>query len=312
MGGGVQLPMSRVPGGDVWALSIHVPDASRATMSVEFWVTTGTGFVRDTLSLREWRGRLAARPPARARTLRGELRTDSLWSEGLGAWRRVTYYRPIGVQPSLPVVYLGDGQVVSELAAILDTLITIGQLPPVALVGVWSATDRGTSGTPADDSRSVEYVPGVESAPGVDSAAIVGRRHAHRDFFVTDVRAWAERTLGVARTREHRAVWGVSNSALFALTMAREHPDVYGAVIAHSHGQASLLERPARGWERAPMHFLTIGALEQNRLKRVQLALSDSLRLYRVPTEMRVLPSGHDSMTWRESLPGALLWWLRR
>lgn len=314
VGGGIQLPMSRLPGGDLWVLSIYMPGASRATMSIEFWITTDTGFVRDTLSLREFRGPSAAPRPIRAHTLRGELRTDSLWSDGLGAFRRITSYRPAAAAaaPRPPVIYLGDGQVVPELAALLDTLITVGQLPAVALVGVWSATDRGRNGTPADDSRSVEYVAGVEFAPGVDSAAIVRRRQAHRDFFVSDVRAWAERTLGVAVDREHRAVWGVSNSALFAMSMGREYPRVYGAVIAHSHGAPTLLERPARGWERAPMHFLTLGALEQVRLHRVLAALSDSLRSSGVPTSYRILPSGHDAMTWRESLPDAIVWWLRR
>lgn len=312
VGGGVQLPMTQLPGRDLWALSIHLPDAQRATLSLEYWVTTATGFLRDTLSLREWRG-ASARPRAdRARAIRGQLRTDSLFSDGLGGFRRVTYYRPADAPARSPVIYLGDGQVVSDLASILDTLITDGRLPPVTLVGVWSATDRGTSGTPADDTRSVEYVAGVESAPGVDSAGIVRRRRAHRDFFTEDVRRWAERTLGVAQTREFRAIWGVSNSALFALTVGRELPDLYGTVIAHSHGQQSLLSSPDRGWAQSPSHFLTVGALEQDRLLRVLTALSDSLRVHRVPTALRVLPSGHDAMTWNESLPEAVTWWLRR
>lgn len=311
VGGGIQLPMTRLPGGDIWALSIHFRDASRATISIEFWVTTTSGFVRDTLSLREWRGSTAAPRALRARLLRGQLRTDSLWSDGLG-WRRITHYRPEAAPARSPVVYLGDGQVVSELAPILDTLITVGQLPPITLIGVWSATDRGSTGTPADDSRGVEYVAGVEFAAGVDSAAIVRRRQAHREFFVERVRLWAERTLDVAQTRELRAAWGVSNSALFALTLGRDFPEVYGAVIAHSHGQSSLLSHPVGGWDRLPAHFMTVGALEQDRLHRVLTSLSDSLQAHRVPVTLRVLPSGHDPMTWRESLPAAVSWWLRQ
>jgi enterochelin esterase-like enzyme len=303
--------MTRLPGGEIWALSIHFRDASRATVSIEFWVTTTTGFLRDTLSLREWRGSTAAPRALRAHQLRGQLRTDSLWSDGLG-WRRITYYRPAAARARSPVIYLGDGQVVSELAPMLDTLITIGELPPVTLIGVWSATDRGSSGTPADDSRGVEYVAGVEFAPGVDSAAIVRRRQAHREFFVEHVRLWAERTLDVARTRELRAAWGVSNSALFALTLGRDYPEVYGAVIAHSHGQSSLLSHPVGGWDRLPAHFMTVGALEQDRLHRVLTSLSDSLQAHRVPVTLRILPSGHDAITWRESLPAAVAWWLRQ
>ncbi|MCC7001701.1 MAG: hypothetical protein IT357_06070 [Gemmatimonadaceae bacterium] len=302
--------MSRLPDGDIWALSIRFPDAVRATVSIEFWVTTATGFLRDTLSLREWRGPSAAPHALRAHQVRGQLRTDSLWSEGLG-WRRITSYRPAAAQAHSPVIYLGDGQIVPELAPILDTLITTGELSPVTLVGVWSATDRGSSGTPADDARSVEYVAGIEFAPGVDSAAIVRRRQAHRQFFVEQVRLWAERTLDVARTRELRAVWGVSNSALFALTLGREYPEVYGAAIAHSHGQSSLLSRPVGGWDRLPAHFVTVGVLEQDRLHRVLTSLSDSLQASRVPVIYRVLPSGHDPMTWRESLPAAVSWWRR-
>ncbi len=311
VGGGVQLPMTRLPGGDIWALSIHLRDASRATLSLEFWLTSRTGFQRDTASLREWRGSTAAHRAPRARELRGEVRTDSLWSEGLGAWRRITYYRPAAAEARVPVIYLGDGQVVSELAPMLDTLITVGQLPPVTLVGVWSATDRGSSGTPADDSRGVEYVEGVEFAPGVDSGAIVRRRQAHRAFFVGDVRLWAERALNVATTRAQRAVWGVSNSALFAMTLGRAYPEVYGAVIAHSHGQSSLLSRPVGGWASLPAHFVTVGVLEQERLHLVLTSLADSLQAHRVPVTLRVLPSGHDAMTWGESLPAAVSWWLR-
>jgi enterochelin esterase-like enzyme len=312
VGGGVQLPMTRLPGGDIWALSIRFRDASSASISIEFWVTTSTGFLRDTLSLREWRGSTAAPRALRASELRGQLRTDSLWSEGLGGWRRITFYRPPEAPERSPVIYLGDGQVVSDLAPMLDTLITVGQLPPVTLVGVWSATDPGASGTPAVDSRSVEYVAGVEFAPGVDSVAIVRRRQAHREFFVEHVRLWAERTLDVARTRELRAVWGVSNSAVFALTIVRDSPEVYGAVIAHSHGQSSLLSRPVGGWDSLPAHFVTVGALEQDRLHRVLASLSDSLQANRVPVTLRVLSSGHDAMTWGEALPAAVSWWLRK
>ncbi len=312
VGGGVQLPLSPLGGSRIWALALHLPGADSAVISLDFHVRQGNRRWTDTSALQVWRGRAAAPAPRTPEMLAGTLRHDSLWSEGLGSWRRITAYRPPGppTEGGIPVVYFADGQAVASYAAVVDPLVASGALPPVALVGVWSS--HGTRGgepprSPADDLRVVEYHAEAATLPGVDSEFVSGRYRAHHAFFTDDARLWAERELGVRSDPRGRALHGSSSGAHFVLALARESPQLYGAVIANSNVPPS--GPPPGGWDRSVPHFLAAGVLEPVLAPRLT-AVRDSLRAHGVPVALRIYPSGHDALVWRESLPAALAWWM--
>ncbi|MHB1167984.1 MAG: alpha/beta hydrolase [Longimicrobiales bacterium] len=313
--GGVQLPMARLGQTNLWVLSLHLPDAERAVISLSLLLQQGERFRREDAGLREWRGAQAPAPPLQAEELQGSFWVDSLWSNALGAWRRISVYLPPHLDRNgtpLPVVYFADGQGMEAYARVVDPLIAGGRLGPTALIGIWASTGSpsgGNSTGPADDLRAIEYHEGVENLPGADSLFVVNRYRAHKRFFLEEVRRWAEDALGVSAERKSRAVHGVSSGGHFALLLGRERPDIYGLVIASSNGSASALAQPSGGWEHAARHYLSVGTLEQPSIRRVLVALGDSLTVHGVPNTVDVYPGGHDSKVWVESFPRALSWW---
>jgi len=284
-------------------------------MHLALW-TRGDGSLEiDSTTLRSWRGELADPPPPRSAKLAGRLVTDTIRSVALEEDRVVTWYLPPerGEEPPA-VVYLTDGSQVPGLALSIDTLVSMGRIPPLALVGIWSG-ERPPSADPfrgiIDDWRAVEYLEGVASAaPSLQDSVAAARRYAaHETFFVQEIPAWAERTLGVSTAPADRALYGVSNGGAFALTMGRKYADLYGGVIAFSHGPSSAVATPEVSWGALPPHFLAVGWLEPS-FSTVLHALADSLSSAGVPVRMEDYPSGHDGHVWSELFPQAVEWWL--
>lgn len=137
---------------------------------------------------------------------------------------------------------------VRRFAAVLEPGVVAGTTPAAVLVGVHSAT-----GTPADDPRGREYLPGLDSR----------RFEAHERFFVDEVADWARREVGVSADRELRAVGGYSNGAVLASALGGRHPDRFGAVVAFSMG----VHPPLPSGSRPPRHYLLAGTLEPGFLR---------------------------------------------
>jgi len=214
----------------------------------------------------------------------------------LGESRDLTVYRPPGHDPTqqYPVVYAADGEVVGLFAPILDPQIVDGSVPAVIVVGVHSASSGGESG---QDLREQEYLLGMNPE----------RFEAHERFFVYEVSDWAERTLGASSNREERAVFGVSNSGGFAVSMGIRHPERYGAVLAFSFAVGP------EGWgtpewtaDTAPRHYLMAGTLEPYRVTAARWAAT--LSQLGVEYVHRERVCGHDLVVHMEEFPGAVAW----
>lgn len=140
-----------------------------------------------------------------------------------GETRGLAYWRPPNVAPDapLPVIYVADGLLgMAMLAPQMRQSIVDGRMAPAMVVSI----------DPDPRHRTEEYV-----------AHVPGSRFAQTDrWFVGAVMAWAEQHAGASQARQARAVAGFSNGADFALEAARRHPDLFGAVIAHSPAATRL------------------------------------------------------------------------
>jgi enterochelin esterase-like enzyme len=275
--GGLRTATLRVPGTDIWAVSVLVPDLEKARIGFQFITDT----TRSYSTVHEFRGSAARAGPLRSSILHGTIRSDTLYSYALTATRQlITYVPPRTVQDKpLKVIYAADGTLVRSLAPAMDTLIAAGLMEPVVIVGV-RAADTG-------DDRTREYVYGYDA----DSTRFL----AHEKFFINEVSAWAESTLHVSSARQDRTIWGASNGGAFAVAMGLRHPDRFGRVIAMSPVYADI---PAPNSATAlPQFFLAAGTFEETTETRAGL-LVNVLRGMHAPTKFEQFVGGHDAVVW--------------
>ena len=120
-----------------------------------------------------------------------------------------------------PIVFAGDGQLITSWGGVLET----ADLPPTMIIGAHRPDD--------EELRLHEYSPGGSTAA---FAFDPDRFAAHEKFFVEDVRRWAQSRFDVSLSADRSAVFGVSASAELALAMGLRHPDIYSAVFCASPG----------------------------------------------------------------------------
>ena len=300
LSGGIQYPMSRLAGTDIWVVTIRIKDIERAIVSY-FFVPQGPGIkMPERFSAETWRGPEAPAAPAGSSTLKGRITVDTLSSRYLSEPRAIVVYEPParGNEPIAGVVYLGDGGSVKSLAPLIDTLITGGTMQRILLVGIPSGQANAGS-SPGEDFRAMEYLWGFEES----------NRHflAHENFILNEVIPRAESRYGAPRDRLRRATWGISNSAAWAIEMGVRHPDVIDNVLAFSPGGSHGKLRADMKFAPRVRFFLQGGTLEPP-FHSNAMAWSDSLRSKGAATEFHEVIAGHDWEVWKQRFPEAVMW----
>ena len=294
---GIQLPMQPVPDSDLWVLTVQFPNLSQAVLSYRFVAMRNGQPVGNPTDFGVWRGAQAPAPVQRAASLQGQIKQYTLHSDALGEQRELTVYLPPDSTSAPPsaVIYIADGQAVPEFAAVLEPRITDGSLPSILLVGVHAA--ESSFNHPSQDLRAQEYLPGEEFNPA--------RFAAHARFFVDEVRAWSEKELPAPNDRQQRAVFGFSNSGVFAAAMGIRHPDIYGHTLAFSIGvEPGEVTTPPK---EASEFFLVAGTLEEG-FQSTTGGFAQMLERQGVTYVYRVRVCGHDYNMWQEEFPAAVEW----
>jgi enterochelin esterase-like enzyme len=166
---------------------------------------------------------------------RGEIITDSLYSDALQETRALTIYLPPGYSrrsgPHYPVLYYLHGRWTPNdgplrVAGVMDSLVHAGVVPLAILV-----LPDG-SGGPYDNGFWVD-------------SEVNG---ALEQFFIEDVIPHVDATYRTLANRDHRAVFGHGEGAFGALRVALKHPELFCAVASHSAPADAV---PLRGIELA-------------------------------------------------------------
>ena len=281
--GGIELPLDRVGDSDIFAASIRVPKIHRAVIGYRIF----TDSTKGSPPRFEFRGDSTGCRPLRARQLRGSLRFDTLFAQPLGERRELISYLP-AVKPAngrYDVVYVPDGGLVKQLAPLLDTLIAMHRLRPIALVGVRASQQF----------RANEYVWGFKN----DSA----RFAAHEKFFVEHVINWAEKTLSVSNQRVGRMIWGASNGGAFAVAMGLRHPNLFSHVFAASPVFELL---PIAVRSPLPVFHIAAGTFEGTSRDRA-IGLAAVLGDQGARSFLDEFTGGHDEVQWLEWVVRVLL-----
>lgn len=297
LSGGVQLPMARVTGTNIWVLTVRIANLDRASIAWFFYPWRDGAPMLRRIEARHFRGPLAAATPDTASTLRGRFIEHTIESRHLPAPRGVGAYIPPerGDEPIVAVVYIGDGAA-RPMAAIVDTLISAGRLPRIMLVGVETDTARNVDGE-GNDARTLEYL----LAPW-DSTRFL----AHERFFLEEVLPWAE-SLGAPAERDRRAVAGFSNSAAFAIDMGLRHPELFGRVLAFSPAGRRAQILPGTDLDE-PAEFYLLGGVLEGNFHAKALAWADIFRSRGIRYALREPVAGHDFYMWQAMFRDAVAW----
>ncbi|MCX4472856.1 alpha/beta hydrolase-fold protein [Micromonospora sp. NBC_01655] len=331
-GWGINLPLRRVPGTDVWHGSERLPLDLHTIYFLRHGATdlptdaTGRGpthldplnhhpfrFPADPADPndRELWASLLELPRApddpwsrpRPGVPRGTLLSASVRTTAWGGRRRVAVYRPAAAADGpLPLLVVFDGYLARALLRVpttLDNLIAAGRIPPTMALFV-----TASSGT-----RRID-----ELRP---SAAL-------RAFVTRDLLPWARRRWPVTDDPARRVVAGSSLGGLAAAYVALAEPGAFGAVIAQSGSfwwpasaepaEREWLTRAYAGWPAAPVRFYLDVGDRENTCPRPgqldQLSVSRRFRDLLVARGHQVsyaeYRGGHDYVNWRRTFADGL------
>ncbi|MEM7095788.1 MAG: alpha/beta hydrolase-fold protein [Actinomycetota bacterium] len=212
-------------------------------------------------------------------------------SEAMGEPRRVTVYRPPDHEQGedIPVVYATDGNMFAPYMRRLDAAMASGMCPRVVFVAAHSAGFDPILG----NLRASEYLPGFDER----------RFDAHQRFFVDELAAWAEDTLGVPTDPTQRGVFGCSDGGGHTLMVARLHKARFGHAFAYSTGMPPDMREE---WTAEhPFIHLCAGTLE-GAFHQATEAWAGFLMLQNAAYHFTERVAGHDLIQWAEELPHAL------
>lgn len=288
MTGGIQKPLSPIPGTNLWGIRLRMKGWERAFFSYSLFdpeqLKPGMR-----LNMIRWRGPEAPAAPEEAFQVQGQILKRTIMSKSLNEERALTIYLPPNAPKSgLRALLMADGGGCEGAAKVLEPLILSGKMEPVAIVGVHSGENKNKPGEykPELDMRAMEYLPGGDLYD------------KHMEFFAGEVVEWAIRELGVSTKREDRAVFGFSNGGSFSAGATLDRPDVFGAAIPMSVGVPS--EKVPTDKSLARMFFVA-GALEPSFLKGTTQAYEHA-KSVGADANLKVYFSGHDWEMWKLAL----------
>lgn len=289
-------PMKRIAGSDVWTCQVALPDVEKGIMSYGFVATT-KGKPVGGGGQRFWRGPKAPEPLRASDTLTGSIEHHDLESPSLGESRTVSVYLPGPNRKIAFVVYMSDGDAAEGYAHILEPLMDLGELPPIAIIGTHSGVYRGEVELSRDDTRrnvrALEYVPSLDP----------NRFQQHEIFFTQEVLSWAEEKYQVPASAKSRVVFGFSNGGSFSATMGIRHPELYGSVIACAiAGDRYDL---SRGPKLTNEFYLVTGTWDARFHSNVEY-LYKTLKKAKVKCRLAVRAAEHDGKMWQEEFVSAL------
>lgn len=286
LAGGIQVPLERVPGSDLWLTRLRWNRWPEAFASYTFIGPGDPGHV----SFELWRGAASPEPPRTADAVQ-HVETIEMESAILGEKRSITVALPTGKAESLRAIIMADGQSAESWGKIVRPLIEQGVMQPVAIIGIHSVGYQGKRDEPYNpefDIRGREYVQSNDP-----------ERFARHLRWVTDeVLPLVAERFGVSLRRENLAVAGFSNGGAFAASAGLIRPDVFGAVLAFSVGIPPELDRPQGA---LPKFRVSAGELESGFLKGSTTTV-DLVRGWGGDATLRTFASGHDHAMWELSL----------
>ncbi|MEQ1784982.1 MAG: alpha/beta hydrolase-fold protein, partial [Hyphomonadaceae bacterium] len=169
-----------------------------------------------------------------------------------------------------------------------------GKVAPLMIV----ATDPRAK----PEERAAEY---LTTFPGGRNAYI-----KHEAWLLNKVIEWAERTQDAATERDKRFIGGFSNGADLALSLAQDHPDMFGGALIHS--PFGLDERAVGSASHGQRWVVTGGTQETSGSVKQggqgPRRIGESLHRGADAVRSCIGRWKHEGRAWRQLTPGSLTW----
>jgi len=285
----LRLPFTHTPE-DLWVAQATLKDWDRFF----FTYTVKDG---DHSSRAIFRASRSPRAPRSVKTLAGSLQTIHFASRELGESRDLMIYLPPNPNGHLNAVYMADGQSCASFAKVLEPLILAKLVAPTAIIGLFHGEYKGDMAKydMEKDFRAREYL----------KVADPDRFASHLRFVTDEVMPWAERKFGLEPGRDHRALFGFSNGAAFAVMASVDRPDVFGSVMPLSVAvfDRDDLIKSVPG-KKLPRYYMAAGTLET--FIRLTQDAAAILKFGRAKVSMDSYVTGHDQAMWELAFARAL------
>jgi enterochelin esterase family protein len=231
---------------------------------------------------------------------RGKVERISWAGKVLSGTRRAYVYTPPDLKPdrTYPVFYVQDGVAyyrTGKLNAVLDNLLHLRRVHPAVLVFL----------EPNDRTQEYFFNP------------------AYLEFLMLEALPQIESRYPVSHEANQRGLWGASLGGLASLWTAFQHPDMFGHVVTQS---GAFQGQPGRPYKRANLRFGNDPHdTHEWLLEQIQSSHASALRIsqdcgqleWLIATNRRIAaalwdrgythqylerPSGHNWVTWRDTL----------
>ncbi|MFY8093991.1 MAG: alpha/beta hydrolase [Niveispirillum sp.] len=212
--------------------------------------------------------------------------------------RRITMYIPTQAdrRKTIPVMYVADGQSVSQLAHYLEKAINEGLLPPVVLVGIWPSNEKLEFEGNMIDGRALEYLAGYDTK-------FPDHFKKHNDFLIGELIPYVENKYNIGLARNNRIIAGFSNGGAWAISTALENSGLFSSVISASAGWT----KSTFGGRKTSdvKFFINYGNLESS-FKIKSSAIADSLRNSGNIVYENERLGGHSMQMWKDAFIASL------
>lgn len=232
---------------------------------------------------------------ARETVEQGQVDLHRFQSDILDCNRRIWVYTPYKyreIKEGCKLLILSDGFEYLSISAttVLDNLINDKKIPPIVCIFIESTKNRYEELTCSDK---------------------------YSDFIVKELMPWIYENYNVSKSPRDTIIGGVSLGGLAATYMAYKNPSIFGNVLSQSGSywyDDQWLTNKFKESERLPIKFyLNAGVLEDNPYdtEPIMMEVINNMRDVLIKKGYEIsyetFPSGHDYLSWAETLGTGLI-----
>lgn len=240
-----------------------------------------------------------------AQTEQSVFKLDSIWSENLQEYRKITIYLPPKYTESklYPVIYTTDGQLINNnYKLLLDSLIYNQLIIPIVLIGVYS--NEKIIETSNLSYRSFEY---LQSDFKNNENPLFSSYDNHFKFFSNEMINYIESKYKVSKSPLNRVFYGCSNGAAFGLSLSYNKNELIENYILASPIGFKTPSQQSNIKSINTIYYISYGSLETKGVINSTENLVSELNKENIKNELNIYNGNHSNKYWINEFKSSLI-----